>query len=119
MDEGPRATAWIAAWNSRDVDAIVGLYAEEIEFASPFVTALGFGMDGVIYGRDVFRAYVEMALPRVPNLHFDTVAVCAGARGHTLIYKNQSGVLVCESHEYDSAGLIIRADAAYEIDPKG
>ncbi|MBI1187680.1 MAG: nuclear transport factor 2 family protein [Alphaproteobacteria bacterium] len=108
------AKRWYDAWNARDVGAILALYAEEIEFSSPFVSALGFGREGVIHGKGMFRAYVEAALPRVPALSFAHVALCGGARGHTLIYRINTGVLVAEMHELDGNGLIVRADASYE-----
>ncbi len=114
MNDEELAAAWYAAWNARDLDAIAALYADDIEFASPFVSALGFGPDGVIHGKAMFRAYVEAALPRIPDISFAPEALTIGARGHTLIYRNQTGVLVAESHEIDEDGLIIRADASYE-----
>lgn len=114
MNDEELAAAWYAAWNDRNLDAIVDLYADEVEFSSPFVAALGFGPDGVIHGKTMFRAYVEAALPRIPDISFAPEALCIGARGHTLIYRNQTGVLVAETHEFDEEGLIIRADASYE-----
>lgn len=114
MNDEALSAAWYAAWNARDVDAIVDLYADDVEFASPFVAALGFGLEGVIHGRPMFRAYVEAALSRVLDMKFAPEALCIGARGHTLIYRNQTGVLVAETHEIDDEGLIIRADATYE-----
>lgn len=113
------AKKWYDAWNKRDVDAILALYSDELEFASPFVSALGFGADGVIYGKGMLRAYLEAALPRVPELSFAQVALCVGARGHTLIYRINTGVLVSESHELDANGLIVRADASYEASDVG
>lgn len=108
------AARWYAAWNARDVDAIVALYADDVEFSSPFVSALGFGIQGVVHGAGVLRAYVEMALSRVQDLHFEPIALCAGARGHTVIYRNHSGVMVAETHEVEN-GRIVRADAFYEV----
>jgi hypothetical protein len=31
------AESWVSAWNAHDLDAIVALYADEVEFRSPFV----------------------------------------------------------------------------------
>jgi ketosteroid isomerase-like protein len=118
MPDVKRAADWYAAWNARDPKRIAALYADDIEFASPFVAALGFGADGRLFGKAQFTAYVQTALPRVPDLRFEPIAVCAGAEGETLIYRNQSGVIVAESHEYDADGLITRASAAYEVNPK-
>ena len=116
--DAQRASQWYAAWNARDAERIAALYADDIEFASPFVAALGFSQDGTIHGKVQFIAYVRTALPRVPDLCFAPMAICAGCSGHTLIYRNQSGVLVAESHEYNFAGLIAKASAAYEVNPK-
>jgi hypothetical protein len=115
MIDAARAEAWYAAWNARDPARIAALYAPDVEFASPFVAALGFSPDGTIHGRASLQAYVEMALPRVPDLRFEPQTICAGTRGHTLIYRNQSGVLVAEAHEFNAAGLIEKASAAYEV----
>ncbi|MGE0828745.1 MAG: nuclear transport factor 2 family protein [Hyphomonadaceae bacterium] len=114
MNDEALAKRWCEAWNARDIDAILALYAEPLEFSSPFVSALGFGPEGIIHGKGMFRAYLEAALPRVPELSVAQVALCVGARGHTIIYRINSGQLVAESHELDAAGLIIRADASYE-----
>ena len=113
--DAQRASRWYAAWNARDASAIAALYADDVEFASPFVAALGFAPDGVIHGKAQFIAYVQTALPRVPDLRFEPQTICAGCRGHTLIYRNQSGVLVAEAHEFDFHGLIARASVAYEV----
>lgn len=115
MDE-VRAQRWYAAWNSRDPKAIAALYAEDVEFSSPFVAALGFGLDGVIHGREAFVAYLAAAMPRMPELALEPVSVFIGARGEVLLYKIHTGALIAETHEYDEAGLILRADAAYEIE---
>lgn len=115
MDEA-FAARWYAAWNARDLDAILALYHEDIEFSSPFVSALGFGPMGVLHGVGMLRAYIDAALSRVTELRFEPIALCAGARGHSVIYRNHSGVIVVETHEMDG-GRIVRADAFYETNP--
>jgi len=112
------AARWYAAWNGRDLDSILALYDEDVDFSSPFVSALGFGPSGVIHGISLLRSYIEAVLSRVPDLRFAPVALCAGARGHTMIYRNNSGVLVAETHEMDG-GRIVRADTFYETNPSG
>lgn len=116
MDEAAESR-WYTAWRARDVDAILDLYAEGVEFSSPFVTALGFSSDGVLYGKPMLRAYVEAALSRAPTLSFEPVSLCVGARGHTLLYRNHTRAMVCETHELDGDGLIIRADVCYQTNP--
>ncbi len=114
MNDVEFARKYYEAWNARDLEAILALYAEDIEFSSPYIAALGFSPDGVIHGKPMLRAYVERALDRAPDLTFTAEALCVGARGHTLIYRNHRGERAAETHEMDALGLVVRADATYE-----
>lgn len=114
MNDEAVAARWYAAWNAHDHDAIMALYADEIEFSSPYVTALGLAEDGVIHGKARLDAYFHLALARAPDLRFTPESLCVGARGHTLIYRNHRGERTAEHHELDGFGLIVRADATYE-----
>lgn len=114
MNDTEFARRYYAAWNARDLDAILALYADDIEFSSPYIAALGFSADGVIHGKAMLRLYFEKALERAPQLTFTPEALMVGARGHTLIYRNHRGERAAEHHELDAVGLIVRADATYE-----
>jgi ketosteroid isomerase-like protein len=114
MNDAELAERYYAAWNAHDLDAIVALYAEEIEFSSPYIAALGFSPDGIIRGKSLLRFYFEKAIERAPGLSFKPESLCVGARGHTLIYRNHRGERAAEAHEVNAAGLIVRADATYE-----
>jgi hypothetical protein len=124
MSLDPQSARWYAAWKARDLDAIMALYGDDLEFSSPFVAALGFSPDGVITLKPMLRAYFEMALSRVKNLDMEPIAVCQGCHGLTLVYRipsgvmvteSHSGVMVTESHEFDEQGRIMRAHVSYEI----
>ena len=108
------AKRYYAAWNARDIEAILALYSDDIEFSSPYIAALRLSSDGVIAGKVKLREYFILALERAPELKFIPEGLCVGARGHTLIYRNHRGERAAEVHELDSAGLIVRADASYE-----
>jgi ketosteroid isomerase-like protein len=108
------AKRYYEAWNAHDLDLIMALYAEDIEFCSPYAMALQLSPDGVLNGKDAVRLYFQKALERAPELRFVPESLCVGARGHTLIYRNHRGERAAEHHEIDDAGLIIRADATYE-----
>jgi ketosteroid isomerase-like protein len=114
MNDVDFARRYYDAWNARNLDAICALYAEDIEFSSPYIAALGFSPDGVIHGRQLLRLYFEKALERAPDLVFKPETLFVGARGHTLIYSNHRGERTAEHHEMDGAGLILRAEATYE-----
>ena len=116
MNDVEFAEKYYAAWNARDIDGILALYAEDIEFSSPYIAALGFSYDGVIHGKAMLRAYFERALERAPQLTFTPQELLVGARGHTLIYRNNLGKLAAETHELDGVGLVVRADATYQTE---
>lgn len=109
------AERYYAAWNAHDLDAILALYSDDIEFSSPYIAALGFTPDGVLYGKEMLRFYFEKALERAPQLTFSPESLFVGARGHTLIYRNHRGERAAEHHQIDAMGLIVRAEATYEI----
>jgi ketosteroid isomerase-like protein len=114
MNDAALAERWYAAWNAHDIEAILALYDEDVEFSSPYIAALGFAPDGIIEGRDNLRHYFAKALARAPDLKFIPESLCVGARGHTLIYKNHRGERAAEHHELNGLGLIVRAEATYE-----
>ncbi|MCC6787983.1 MAG: nuclear transport factor 2 family protein [Hyphomonadaceae bacterium] len=116
MNDVEFAKRYYEAWNKRDLDAICALYADDIEFSSPYIAALGFSPDGVIHGKDLLRLYFEKALERAPQLTFTPEDLLVGARGHTLIYRNHRGERAAETHETDGVGLVIRADATYSTE---
>lgn len=113
MNDQDFARRYYEAWNARDLNAILALYADDVEFSSPYIAALGFSHDGVIHGKDLLRLYFEKALERAPQLTFTPEALLVGARGHTLIYRNHRGERAAETHEMEPSGLVIRADATY------
>jgi ketosteroid isomerase-like protein len=116
MNDIEFAKRYYEAWNKRDLNAILALYADDIEFSSPYIAALGFSPDGVIRGKDMLRLYVEKALERAPQLTLTAETLLVGARGHTLIYRNHRGERAAETHEMDSVGLVLRADATYSTE---
>jgi hypothetical protein len=113
---GPRehADRWLEAWNAHDLDAIVDLYAEEVDFASPTVAAFGGSKEGRLSGREELRAHFARGLERAPGLAFTEEALLTGSGGYALVYRREDGARVVESVELDEHGRAIRARAFYE-----
>jgi hypothetical protein len=113
---GPRehADRWLEAWNAHDLDAIVDLYAEEVDFASPTVAAFGGSKEGRLSGREELRAHFARGLERTPGLAFTEEALLTGTGGYALVYTREDGARVVESVELDEHGRAIRARAFYE-----
>lgn len=113
---GPRehADRWLEAWNAHDLDAILDLYAEEIDFASPTVAAFGGSKEGRLSGREELRAHFARGLERAPALAFTEEALLTGTGGYALVYRREDGARVVESVELNEKGEAIRARAFYE-----
>ncbi len=116
MDE-QRATGfaeeWIDAWNRHDLDAIIGHYAADVEFTSPFVQNLLGDPAGRIRGRDALKEYFRKGLQAYPNLRFDLRHTLAGVGSVTLVYQSVNGLLAAEVMVFDADGLVRTVRAHY------
>jgi hypothetical protein len=107
------AQEWIEAWNSRDLDAIIRLYAPDVVFQTPtIIDTLGIP-DGCVRGSERLREHFARGLARLPDLRFDLDAVYTGVRAIAITYRWADGTPVCELHEYDDSTLIERVQALY------
>lgn len=53
------ADRWVDAWNRRDLRTLMGLYAEDAEFHSPFVTLLSSVTAPALRGKPALTAHFE------------------------------------------------------------
>jgi ketosteroid isomerase-like protein len=106
------ATAWIAAWNAHDLDAILMHYQENVRFRSPFARMLT-GC-GVVEGKDALRSYWAEALQRRPALKFELVQLFRGDGTLALLYRDEQGRSGVETMEYGEKGKIVFSCACYD-----
>jgi len=111
VDPQSFAKAWIAAWNARDLEAVLSHYEEDIVFLSPVAERVT--GNGRILGLEALRTYWRRALEGIANLHFDLQAVLTGADCLTILYRNQRGQQVAETVEFNPAGKVVRSFACY------
>ena len=109
------ATAWIAAWNSRDLDQVLALYTEDSEMTSPYIAKLGFDASGTLRGKEKLRAYWSKALTLRPKLHFTLIEAFVSPDSVAVLYRNDLGKQVCEYLRLDDAGLIRQASGNYPV----
>jgi hypothetical protein len=100
------AAEWAAAWNRRDVEAILAHFHDEVVFTSPVAAGVVPESAGVVHGKTALREYWCAAMAAVPDLHFDIVGVYAGVSTLVINYRNQKGGLVNEVLEFD--GDVVR-----------
>ncbi|MHB1960017.1 MAG: nuclear transport factor 2 family protein [Acidobacteriaceae bacterium] len=58
------AREWEAAWNRRDVEAVLEHFHEDAVFTSPLAQKIGVAADGVLKGKSAIRSYWETALAK-------------------------------------------------------
>lgn len=110
------AESWIAAWNRRDVEAVLAHYSEEAQFVSPVARNL--------VGRPILRTKQELenywrtALARISTLEFELDHAAWDERRLELniIYEanlNGERKRACEIMQFDTTGRQVRGEALY------
>ncbi|HEX4006086.1 MAG TPA: nuclear transport factor 2 family protein [Acidobacteriaceae bacterium] len=105
------AEDWIAAWNARDLAAILRHYAPTVVLTSP-VAARVTGQ-ATVTGIDALSRYFARGLELYPELRFGLHDVFTGHSSVVLLYANQSGTRTAEWMDFNEEGQVIRVVAQY------
>jgi ketosteroid isomerase-like protein len=102
---------WIARWNSRDLEGVLSLYADDFEMTSDLIPRLGFDLSGTLRGKDKVRAYWTKGLTLAPDLHFELIDTYVSPDSVVIFYQNQRGKKICEYLRLDADGKIVQGSA--------
>jgi ketosteroid isomerase-like protein len=91
MDAIGFSQAWAAAWNNRDLEAVLQHFAEDAVFTSPVVQRIGFASDGVVRGKAELRRYWTAALAHNLDLQFQVTGLYEGVDMFVIGYQDQQG----------------------------
>lgn len=77
---------WLSAWNSADIEAVLELWTDDLNFSSPLAQALTGAP--TVTGREAAATYWSRALARAPAFRFelDTVLVDPTEGALTILY---------------------------------
>jgi ketosteroid isomerase-like protein len=114
MDARAHVDAWLAAWQDRDLDAIMACYAEDIDFVASSVVRRWGRADGRLHGREELRLHFEQGLKLAPALTFTEEALLSSPDGYALFYRRENGNRVLDVVELDGEGKAARVRAFYE-----
>jgi len=107
------AREWITAWNSRDLDAIMSHYAEDVVLTSPVAAKLLNDASGTVRGKSSLRSYFQRGVEAYPDLRFELLEVMSGLSSVVFCYVNQKGTKTAEFMELDESGKVMRVVANY------
>jgi len=110
------AVDWIAAWNRRDVDAVLAHFAEEAQFISPVARS--------VVGRALLRNKQELAdywrgaLARITTLEFRLDHAAWDEQRRELVVVCEANLngekkRACEIMRFDAAGRQVSGEAMY------
>ena len=110
------AESWIAAWNRRDIEAVLAHFAEEAQFVSPVARQL-VGRP-VLQNKKELEGYWRAALARISTLDFklDHATWDERRRELNVIYEanlNGERKRACEIMQFDVSGRQIKGEALY------
>lgn len=111
------ARAWCDAMNAGDLDGLMALYADDVEFQSPSVPIRWNIADGWLRGRDALRANFEKGLA-TPDLHFELLGYTTGLSSMCYFYRRENGMLGSDQAEFDEQGRACRVVACYGPNPE-
>src|SRR5689334_20409813 len=112
------ATAWAAAWNSRDIERVLTSFSDDVIFVSP--TALSVVGTPTIRGKPALRAYWSQAMSRIGTLRFTLNRVLwdAGSRELAIIYMSDIDgrtKSVSENLVFDENGVVTSAEVFHGV----
>ncbi|MGH9618025.1 MAG: nuclear transport factor 2 family protein [Acidobacteriaceae bacterium] len=100
------AREWEAAWNRRDVEAVLQHFHEHAIFTSPIAKDIGFAADGIVRGKDAIRRYWTAGLAQNPEIHFQVRKVYQGINTLVIVFSNRQGIDRAEVLTFKN-GLVI------------
>jgi hypothetical protein len=100
------AQEWLDAWNAHDPERVVAHFADNVVVFSPMVEQLRPGSEGVLRSKREVLEYYRDGLAASGDLKFELVEVCTGVTEVVIVYRNQRGVLVTESLEFEGDNVI-------------
>ena len=112
------AEDWGAAWNRRDLEAVLAHYADGIEVISPLVVERLGRSGGRWSDKDELRAYVVLGMAN-PDLAFRLVDVRVGVNAFCVLYDREGGMRVADTMELDAQGRVARMIACYVREESG
>jgi len=107
------ARRWLAAFNARDLDGLLSLYADDAVHHSPKLRERRPETQGRVEGKAALRAWWADAFARLPTLRYEAVSLCGDAARVWMEYRRvvpgEADLMVAESLVTGPSGLIVES----------
>jgi hypothetical protein len=112
---------WVTAWNNHDLNAILSMYAQDIEFYSPKIKAVfPERASARITNKKDLDYYWSLALKKFPQIHFTPVEFTIKENKCLLQYVAAPDAKVewsvIEKFEFGNNGLIVTSNVFYGVE---
>jgi len=108
------AKSWTAAWNARDLAALMSHYADDVTFMSPTVIRRDGIPSGIIEGKVALTEHFREGLEKFgPSVKFELLDACVGVGGYALYYSRETGAKVIVAKRLNSEEKITEARVHY------
>lgn len=110
------AERWIDAWNRRDIERVLSMYADKLSFTSP--TALEVIGHSTVVGKSALREYWQKALAQINDLRFALDRIIWDDEGRELgivytrdVHGNSKRIL--ETFRFDAEDLVVTTEVLH------
>ncbi|WP_310646318.1 nuclear transport factor 2 family protein [Limnohabitans sp.] len=107
------ANDWLSAWNSKDLDKIVGFYADQVTMISPTVTELTGLQEGITLQKSDIKELYSKLFIQIPELHYSLVAVAVGIDTLTIHYTSCQCDMVADVIKFDDCWRVTKSHTYY------
>jgi ketosteroid isomerase-like protein len=109
---------WVNAWNNHDINIVLSMYSDDIEFSSPKIKAVfPERKPSKITNKSELEQYWTKALKGYPNLHFIPKQTIMQGNLCILEYyailDGKNKISVIEKFEFQDDGLVKRSSVFY------
>lgn len=112
---GRFAKAWIASWNSHNMQNILEHYSDDIEITTPMIKLAGDIDSGSLKGKQAVAEYWSKAFKKIPDLHFELVDVTVCIDSVALYYKSVMNKMAIEVMFFNAQGKVDKMFAHYTM----
>lgn len=107
------AQDWIDAWNSRDLERVLGYYSRTAQHTSPRVIEFNDNASCTIKGIGKLRNYFQEGFALYPNIKFELLDIMVGVDTLSIRYRTKNKT-VLEIMFFNEEGKVVRSYAYYE-----